>query len=76
MEEEQVTIHCREIHGLLRGMTSLSPLEIIQVEEELKFVCQSLLKIEELGEESLRILADSIYSRCVTGGVVISTVEL
>ena len=53
-------------------MTSLSPLQVIDVAEELKFTSPSFLEIENMGEENQALLADALYYRCVTSGIFIS----
>merc|ERR1711940_347675 len=72
-DPEQISHHCKEVHGLDQGITSLSPLQVIKVVEELKFTSPSFLEIENMGEENQMMLADSLYYRCVTSGIFIST---
>lgn len=51
MEEEQVAEHCKQIHGLNEGITSLSPLQVITVEKDQAFTCPHLHKMEDFGPE-------------------------
>ena len=71
-DPEQITYHCSEIHGLDQGITSLSPLQVIDVREEIKFISPSFLEIENMGEENQAMLADSLYYRCVASGIFVS----
>ena len=71
-ESGQITHHCREIHGLEQGITSLSPLEVVTVKEEMKFTSPSFLGIENMGEENQAMIAENLYHRCVASGILIS----
>ena len=72
-EPEQITHHCREIHGLERGITCLSPLLVIKVKDGVKFTSPSLLEIKNMGEDNQAMLAENLYHRCVASGILIST---
>ena len=71
-ESGQITHHCREIHGLEQGITSLSPLEVVTVKEEIKFTSPSFLGIESMGEENQAMITENLYHRCVASGIFIS----
>ena len=61
IEEEHVSEHCREVHGLVDGITSLSPLQVIEVDVNEPFTCPSLHKIEDFGPDKRKQLATSLY---------------
>ena len=51
----------KEIHGLMDGITSLSPLQVIEVNANQPFSCPSLHKMEDFGPEKRKQLATSLY---------------
>ena len=63
----------KEIHGLEHGITSLSPLQVIEVDAKQAFSCPSLHKMEDFGPEQRKLLATSLYYNCIAKGVFTST---
>ena len=73
IEEEHVAEHCKQIHGLDEGITSLSPLQVIEVDKNQAFTCPSLHKIEDFGPEQHKLLATSVYYNCIAKGIFTTT---
>ena len=46
VEQDHITEHYEEVHGIPLA-TSLSPLQKIEVDTSIAFVCPSLMQIEE-----------------------------
>ena len=55
VEEQQVDEHCRQIHGLMEGINSLSPLHVITVDRDQVFKCPDLQRMEDVGPEEREI---------------------
>ena len=64
-EEEQVMYHCKQIHGLDEGITSLSPLQVITVDKDQTFSCPALHMMEDSGPEQRSLLTNSVYNKSV-----------
>ena len=68
-EEQQVDEHCRQIHGLSDGISTLSPLQVITLDKDQVFHCPDLKSMEDVGPEERGMLADSVYNMGVAKGV-------
>ena len=57
------------IHGLVEGINSLSPLQVITVDRDQVFKCPDLQRMEDVGPEEREMLANSVYNMSVAKGV-------
>ena len=69
VEDDQVAEHCKQIHGLTEGITSLNPLQVIIVDKDQAFTCPTLLAMEDVGPEQKALYLDSIFCTAAAKGV-------
>ena len=69
VEQDQINEHYLNVHNI-EGVTSLSPLQAIEVDSKVAFALPSLLKIEGAGPDRLKQIITSVYYRCVSRGVI------
>ena len=69
VEEQQVDEHCRQTHGLVEGINSLSPLQVITVDRDQVFKCPDLQRMEDVGPEEREMLSNSVSNMSVAKGV-------
>ena len=70
VEQDHITEHSREVHGIEGGITSLSPLQEIEVDSSITFTCPSLLQIKESGPDRRKQIVTSVFYRCTSRGVI------
>ena len=70
VEQEEIDDHSRDVHGIVGGIQTLKPIQVIEVNTKIAFTLPSLLEIELLRPDKRATLIKSVYTRCVTRNVV------
>ena len=59
-EQDEIDDHIRNVHGIVGGVISMKPVQIIEVDTKIAFTLPSLLEIELVGPEKRKALINSI----------------
>ena len=66
---QHVHEHCRQVHGLPQGISTLKPMQPISVDKDTAFTCPDLKTVEEVGTEEKAMQIEAVYNMGVTKGV-------
>ena len=72
-EQDKIDEHIKDVHGIEEGATSLKPLQQIEVDTKLTFSLPSALDIELVGPDKRAQVVHSMYTRCVSRGIINKT---
>ena len=71
-EPEQIAHHYAEVHGLEQGISDLGH-QGIPAALEIRFICPSLLELEDMGETNRILILENIFHRCKASGIFFDT---
>ena len=73
IEQDKIDEHINNVDGVEEGATSLKPIQEIDVDTKITFSLPSLLDIELVGPDKRIQVIHSIYTCCVSRGVINKT---
>ena len=73
MEQEEIDEHINNVHGVEGGVTTLKPVQIIEVDTKIAFTLPSLLEIELVGPDKRTTMINSVFTRSVARNIINKT---
>ena len=73
MEQEEIDEHINNVHGVVGGVTTLKPVQVIEVDTKIAFTLPSLLDIELVEPDKRTTMINYVFTRGVARNVINKT---